>query len=189
VTAEIALHPNNVNKEDGLGISKSWKPRICPLEDHKEPPSWDSWAWVSTGSCSPGNHQPLSLPFLAWLPISWYVSVPAYMTSDCLPSTFTTSLSCSHVWKSQKQLFSWPGVVSFVSYWFVLFLRRASESRLVGLQLPSWPLLVLSFLYMVYCACCLLHFGSLLVLHFCLEDTGNIPFKMLTDFNWTAPRR
>jgi hypothetical protein len=33
MTIEIELHPNNVNKEYGFGVSKSWKPLICPLKE------------------------------------------------------------------------------------------------------------------------------------------------------------
>jgi hypothetical protein len=37
VTIQIEIHPNNVNKKYGLGISKSWKPLIFPQKDHKKP--------------------------------------------------------------------------------------------------------------------------------------------------------
>jgi hypothetical protein len=35
---EIELHPNNMNKEDGLHVSLSWKPLIHFLKEHRKPP-------------------------------------------------------------------------------------------------------------------------------------------------------
>jgi hypothetical protein len=37
-TIEIELHPNNMNSEDGLVLSRSWKPLIHSLETHRNPP-------------------------------------------------------------------------------------------------------------------------------------------------------
>jgi hypothetical protein len=39
---ENELHPNNMNREDSFCLSKSWKPLICSLKDHREPSSHDS---------------------------------------------------------------------------------------------------------------------------------------------------
>jgi hypothetical protein len=36
---EIELHPNNMNREVGFCLSKSWKPLICVL---KKPPEYDA---------------------------------------------------------------------------------------------------------------------------------------------------
>jgi hypothetical protein len=36
---EIELHPNNMNREVGFCLSKSWKPLICSL---KKPPEHDA---------------------------------------------------------------------------------------------------------------------------------------------------
>jgi hypothetical protein len=35
---EIEFHPNNMNREDAFCLRKSWKPLICSLKDHGEPP-------------------------------------------------------------------------------------------------------------------------------------------------------
>jgi hypothetical protein len=32
---EIKLHPKNMNREDGSSLSKSWKPLIHTLKEHK----------------------------------------------------------------------------------------------------------------------------------------------------------
>jgi hypothetical protein len=34
---EIEPHPNNINREDGFCLSKSWKPLIYSLKDHRKP--------------------------------------------------------------------------------------------------------------------------------------------------------
>jgi hypothetical protein len=35
---EIELHPNNMNREDGLCLSRSWKPHIHSLKGCRKPP-------------------------------------------------------------------------------------------------------------------------------------------------------
>jgi hypothetical protein len=35
---EIELHPNIMNREDGLVLSRSWKPLIHSLKAHRNPP-------------------------------------------------------------------------------------------------------------------------------------------------------
>jgi hypothetical protein len=43
VRFEIELHPNNMNREDGLVLSRSWKPLITPWKHVESPPYRSSW--------------------------------------------------------------------------------------------------------------------------------------------------
>jgi hypothetical protein len=45
---EIELHPNNMIREDGFCLSKSWKPLICSLKDRRKPHQDDGGSGFST---------------------------------------------------------------------------------------------------------------------------------------------
>jgi hypothetical protein len=93
-TTEIELHPNNINREDGFCLSKSWKPLICSLKDRRKPPSQDCRSGFSAG---PHRSMRTALIRAQTLPspaLSLHCDVPASLRYlHCMTMTHTRLLS------------------------------------------------------------------------------------------------
>jgi hypothetical protein len=69
---DIELHPNNMNREVGFCLSKSWKPLICSLKKNLRNMTPDPQGYTSRGmACSSGmrllghcSHGNLAFPFI-----------------------------------------------------------------------------------------------------------------------------
>ena len=96
---EIEMHPNNINRDGGYNLSKSWKPLLHKLKKGRQPPSTLQWShthlYTST-SPQPVVHLSASILSLAfhWL-LHWpartlfrykYTThpIPCHTSSTCL---------------------------------------------------------------------------------------------------------
>jgi hypothetical protein len=57
----------SLDSEDSLCLSKSWKPLICSLKNHRKPPSWDCRAGFSA---EPRRSMQIALIMAPTLPLS-----------------------------------------------------------------------------------------------------------------------
>jgi hypothetical protein len=123
---KIEFHPNNMEREHGFCLRKSWKPLICSLKDHRMPPSHDRRSWFSVGPHrskhtaliraqsmpSLGTHQPhpdvlASFHYLCSLIPHRMPATPS-LHVDFLPNTHTYTFSPSFFLDQQNLPFSEP---------------------------------------------------------------------------------
>jgi hypothetical protein len=136
----IELHLNNMNREDGFYLSKSWKPLICSLKTRRKRPSHES----RTGfSAEPRRsvHSPVST-LMSRIPSATSVLPSPPPSAACQRPTHFTSVPCpTHILTLFSCLFPRPAnsilfraILNSCS--FLLLVRSVVVREPSGFKLP-----------------------------------------------------
>jgi hypothetical protein len=149
---EIELHRNNMNREDGFCLSKSWKPLICSLKDRRKPHQHDGGSGFSTRPRK-SSHTRLSWcpdlflhtrPLAKALSLTWPFRARHVLKHFPRPSLNTTLPFCG------------PMTPDLFSHWLGGLVRPANENRAPFSTDLLFPIYTPVFRLAVYSACHLL---------------------------------